>query len=163
MKSLLIVGAGEFGQLVKELAELQNYEKINFLDDNSELAIGKTSDCVKFKEEYTDFIVAIGNPVVRRSVIEQMELHFHLATIIHPTAVVSPTAQIEKGCVIEAHTVINTGAKVGKACLINAGAVVNHNSRVSDFCQVDCNAVIAADATVLENTKVISCSVWTEK
>ena len=161
--SLIIIGAGEYGQLVKELAELQGYEKIAFLDDNSELAIGKTADYQKYTKEYTDFIVAIGNPTVRRRVVEMMEPYFTLATIIHPTAVISKSAQIEKGCVIEAHTVVNTGAKVGKACLINAGSVINHNSRVSDYCQVDCNAVIAADTIVLEYTKVTSCSVWNEK
>lgn len=41
MKSLLIIGAREFGHLVKELAELQSYEKIDFLDDDSEIAVGK--------------------------------------------------------------------------------------------------------------------------
>jgi len=163
MKSLLIVGAGEFGQLVKELAELQNYNRIDFLDDNSEFVIGKTADYLKFKDEYTDFIVAIGNPIVRKKLVEQMEVHFNLATIIHPTAVISKTAQIERGCVIEAHTVINIGAKVEKASFINAGAVVNHNSVVKDYCQVDCNAVVAADAVVPKNTKVTSCSVWKEK
>lgn len=160
VRSLLIIGAGEFGQLVKELAELQGYEKIAFLDDNSGLAIGKTADYQKFTKEYSHFIVAIGNPVVRRNVVEMLEPCFTLATIMHPTAVISPSAQIEKGCVIEAHTVINTGTKVGKACLINAGSVVNHNSIVSDYCQVDCNAVVAADAIVPEYTKVTSCSVW---
>lgn len=33
MKSLLIVGAGGYGQLVKEIAELNDYEKIDYLDD----------------------------------------------------------------------------------------------------------------------------------
>ena len=161
--SLIIIGAGEYGQLVKELAELQGYEKIDFLDDNSELAIGKTEEFQKFIDTYTDFIVAIGNPTVRKRVVEMMESCFKLATIIHQTAVISKSAQIEKGCVIEAHTVINAGAEVGKACLINAGSVINHNSMVNDYCQVDCNAVIAADAVVPEYTKVTSCSVWNEK
>ena len=163
MKNLLIVGAGEYGQLVKEIAELLGYEKIDFLDDHAKEAIGKTFDYQMFKDLYTEFIVAIGNPIVRRKVVEQMEKDFLLATIVHPTAVISKTAKIKRGCVIEANAVINTATEIGKACLINAGAVVNHNSRVRDYCQVDCNAVVAADAIVRDNTKIQSCTVWKEK
>lgn len=163
MKSLLIVGAGQYGQLVKEIAELLGYEKIDFLDDNSQFAIGKMSDYQKFMGEYEEFIVAIGNPLVRRTVVEQMEKFFLLTTIIHPTASISRSAKLKRGCVIEANSVINTAVEIGKACFINAGAVVNHNSRIGDYCQIDCNAVVAAGTCVPENTKIHSCTVWKEK
>lgn len=163
MKSLLIVGAGQFGQLVKEIAELSGYEKIDFLDDNSQIAIGKMSNYQKFIGEYTEFTVAIGNPLIRRNVVEQMEESFSLATIIHPSASISRSAKLKRGCVIEANSVVNSAAEIGKACLINAGSVVNHNSIVSDYCQIDCNAVVAAGVNVPENTKVHSCTVWVEK
>lgn len=163
MKSLLIVGAGEFGQLVKELAETLGYEKIDFLDDYSKLAVGKVEEYQKFEGIYQEFIVAIGNPSMRRMFVKKLETSFGLSTLIHPTAVISKSAKIAAGCVIEANAVVNTGAAVGKACFINAGSVVNHNSKVNDYCQIDCNAVVAADAVVSENTKVISCTVWCEK
>ena len=41
-KNLLILGAGQYGQVAKEIAEETGYfDKIAFLDDNSEQAIGK--------------------------------------------------------------------------------------------------------------------------
>ena len=162
-ETLLIVGAGEYGQLVKELAETLGYKKIDFLDDNSELAIGKVEEYQQFAPDYENFIVAIGNPNVRRQIIEKLQHSFALCTLIHPTAVVSKTAIIGEGCVIEANAVVNTAAYIGKACLVNAGSVVNHNSRICDYCQIDCNAVVASDAVVPENTKVSSCIVWNEK
>lgn len=162
-ETLLIVGAGEFGQLVKELAEILGYKKIDFLDDNSKIAIGKVKDYQQFVPEYENFIVAIGNPKVRRQTIEKLQHSFALCTLIHPTAVVSKTALLGAGCVVEANTVVNTGACIGTACFINAGSVVNHNSLVNDYCQIDCNAVVAADTVVPENTKVSSCIVWNEK
>lgn len=73
MKSLLIIGAGEYGHLVKELAEDCGYDKIAFLDDNSFEAIGKVSDAHLWKEEYTEFFIAIGNPKVRENVIAALE------------------------------------------------------------------------------------------
>ena len=42
MNNLLIIGAGQYGAMIKESARaLNEYDKIDFLDDNSVLAIGK--------------------------------------------------------------------------------------------------------------------------
>lgn len=160
MKSLLIVGAGEYGQLVKELATTLGYNKIGFLDDNSSEAIGQISDYSSFSGEYSDFVVAIGNPIVRKEFFDIMSSIFTPVTLVSTFAYISPTAVISPGCIIESGSVINTAANVGIGCIINAGAVINHNSKVSDFCQVDCNAVIAAGGFVPEGMKIKSGQVW---
>lgn len=44
-KNLLILGASGHGRVVKETAEAMNvFDEIGFLDDNSEMAIGKLND-----------------------------------------------------------------------------------------------------------------------
>ena len=45
-KNLLIIGAGSLGAIAKEIAEeiaeeMGTFQKIDFLDDDSDLAIGK--------------------------------------------------------------------------------------------------------------------------
>lgn len=62
MKSLLIIGAGEYGHLVKELAEDCGYGKIAFLDDNSSEAIGTVADATKWKDDYKEFVAVSWNP-----------------------------------------------------------------------------------------------------
>ena len=158
MKSLLIIGAGGYGRLVKELAELLGYEKIDFLDDNSPLAVGKVQELEILQNEYDGTIVAIGNPAIREKLFRKVK---RPVSIIHPSAVISPSAQIGEGCVIEAGTVINTAATVQNSCFICAGAVVNHNAEVEEFCQIDCNAVVGSGMIVPSGTKVESCTVYT--
>ena len=51
MKSILIIGAGGHGQVVAEIAEDCGYLKIAYLDDNSDLAIGKINEMDKFRSE----------------------------------------------------------------------------------------------------------------
>ena len=160
MKSLIIVGAGEYGRLIKELAELCGYEKIGFLGDNSELAVGKVGEYKCFEQEYTDYIVAIGNSNIREDITNKLSSTYTLVSLVHPTAVISKSAQMEAGCVVEAQAVFHTEAKLGRGCFVNAGAVVNHNSIVESYCQIDCNAVVAARAIVPQKTKVASCTVW---
>ena len=154
MKALIIVGAGEFGHVVKELAESLGYDKIGFLDDNSPEAIGKVADFETFVGEYEEFVVSIGNPAVRERLYVELSGAFAAATLVSPRAYVSPSAVLGSGCIVEPMAVVNTGATVGVACIINAGAVVNHNAVVEDFCQVDCGAVVGARECVKKGTKV---------
>ena len=43
--NLLILGAGGHGRVVKETAvAMGNFDRVDFLDDHSELAIGKCED-----------------------------------------------------------------------------------------------------------------------
>lgn len=154
---LLIVGAGGYGHIVKEIAILNGYETVNFLDDNSPIAVGRISELEIIEARYDGSIVAIGNPEIKEKIFGKLKKP---TTIIHPSAVVSTSAFIGDGCVIEANAVINSEAVIGEGVFICAGAVVNHNSIVGKFCQVDCNAVVAMGAEVPKGHKVESCTVF---
>lgn len=148
--NLLILGAGEYGQLVKELAK-NKYTTIDFLDDKSVVAIGKFEEYKNLKNKYSDAIVAIGNNEVRMEwLIRLKEAGFNLPILISNKAYVSSTAVIEEGCIVEPMSVINANAKVEKGTIISAGAVVNHNAVVKQGCHIDCNAVVGTDAIVPE-------------
>ena len=145
--NLLIMGAGEYGQLVKELARNQ-FLLIDFLDDSSETAIGTFSDYEKYAGKYRT-IVAVGNNELRLEWLNKLEgAGFELPIIISPQAFVSPSAIIEPGCIIEPMAVIHANAIIKKGSIISAGAVVNHNATVSEGCHIDCNSVVGADAVV---------------
>lgn len=153
---LLIVGAGGYGRLVREIAEAQGYI-VDFLDDNSPLAVRKVEDIEKIEDEYDGSIVAIGNPEIKEKIFRRLK---HPVSLIHPSAVVSKSAAVGLGCVIEANSVVNSEAVVKDGSFICAGAVVNHNALVGEFCQIDCNAVVAMGAEVPEKMKVESCTVF---
>lgn len=159
-KSLLIIGYGQYGHLVEELAKECGYEKIGALDDNSTEAMDKTQEVEKYKNQYSDFVVAIGNPALRKKFTENLKETMKQATLIHPTAYISPSAIIEPGCIIEPQVVVLTQAVVRQACIINAGAVINHDSTVGEYSQVGCNAVVAARAQVPAQTKVMHCQCY---
>ena len=149
---LLILGAGEYGKLVKELA-LSSYEKIDFLDDNSEEAIGKIDDCAKFKDEYDYAIVAIGDNELRIKLLERLETAgFNIPTIISDKAYVSKTAKIASGVVIEPFVTIHTNVTIEKGAIISAGAVINHDAIVKKGSHIDCNAIVGAAAAVPEKS-----------
>lgn len=162
-KKLLIVGAGIYGVVAKEIAESMScFEKISFVDDEKKKTqdgievVGTTADLDKLAVEYSNIIVAIGNSDARLSLLNKIEeeLPFAIATLISPKAYISPSAQIGKASIIEPMAVVHTGAVISRGCIISAGAVVNHGSVCEEMCHIDCNAVVGGQCTVPVGTKV---------
>lgn len=155
-KNLLIVGAGQYGMVAMEVAQAMScFDKIDFVDDKSPLAIGKVSDLTLLAQSYSHAIIAIGNPQIRASIAQQLTLvGLEPATLIHPRAYVSPSATLAKGCIVEPMAVVNAAAQIGEFSFICAGAIVNHNAQVGEFCHIDCGALVKARQVIPPNTKV---------
>lgn len=162
-ENLLILGAGQYGLLVKEIAESTGkFSKIDFLDDANPIAVGKLEDYARLRGDYGCAVVAMGNPALRLAYLKRLEqAGYQIPVLRHPSAVVMPSARLGKGCVLEAMVVVNSNAVVGDGGLLCAGSVINHNATVGNVCQIDCNAVVAARATVPDGTKVPCATVFT--
>lgn len=154
--NLLILGAGQFGQVAKEVAEsMGRFGRIAFLDDNSDLAIGKLEDREKFVAEFSYAFVAIGDSDLRLKYIEKLEEScFVIAVLVSPKAYVSPSAQLMKGTIVAPGAVVNANSTVAVGCFVCAGATVDHNSFVGDGCQLDCGSVVGSNAILLAKTKL---------
>ncbi len=161
---LLILGAGGYGAMVKEIAAaLGCYSQIDFLDDSfgsgrtadvfCESSIGKLDAASAFLDRYNYAIVAIGNPDVRKRYTEQLKSDgYRIATLISSQAYVSPSAVLKEGSVIEPLACVHSHAEVGEGTFVSSGAVVNHNSAVGNYCHVDCNAVVMTGTVVPDGT-----------
>ena len=148
--------------MVREIAESMGcFDQIDFLDDNNSLAIGPCMACADYVDRYRYAVVAIGNAELRMAQIEMLEAAgYEIATLVAPTAYVSPSAKLGKGTVIEPNAGVQTGASVGLGCIISSGAVVRHNACLGNVCHVDCNAVVLSGATVPIGTVISPISVY---
>lgn len=165
IQNLLILGAGQYGRVVKETAEAMGcFSRIEFLDDNSPIAIGKLQDFEDYVHAYHCAFVAMGNPQIRKTWLDRLEqAGFELPVLIHPKAYVSASAQLGKVTIVEPMAVVNSEAVVERGCLVCAGSVINHNAHIMPVCQIDCNAVVASNTVVPEGTKVFSGTVFERK
>ena len=156
MDNLLIIGAGQYGAMIKESARALNiYDKIAFLDDNCDEALGKIAEYEKFVQTYKCAIVAIGDGEIRLRITEKLkETGYEIVSFISRRAYVSPSAKIAEGCVIEPMSVISTDVEIGRCTIISSGAVVNHNSTVAEGCHINCNATVRSNSSVPAKTKV---------
>ena len=154
MKRLLIIGASGHGKVVADIARLNGYQEIVFLDDDPEVkqcgqypVIGTSSDVSDIDG---GVVVAIGNAKIRRR-IQQSVNRERIVTLVHPNAVVSD-AQIGCGTVVMAGAVINPGAMIGEGCIINTSSSVDHDCRIGNYAHVAVGAHMAGNVEIGDET-----------
>lgn len=146
--NLLILGAGNHGCTVRELAEsLRIFSRIAFLDDDPEntLALGRCGDCARFRDQYPVAIAAVGDRELRLRWMRMLAREgFVLPVLIHPTAVVSPSAQIGYGTVVDARAAIGAGAQIGSGSVIASGATVDRGVVLPEGSMIRCGQVVTS-------------------
>ena len=81
---------------------------------------------------------------------------YNIPILIHPTAYVSPTAQIASGCIIRVKAVVSRDVKLGEATILNVGALIDHHVQIGYGCHILMGAVVRNKARVEPLTRVES-------
>lgn len=79
---------------------------------------------------------------------------FTLATVVHPRAVVAPSARLGEGTFVAAGAVVNPDAVVGENCIVNTGALVDHDCRLGDFVHLAPGVALSGAAVVGDRSHV---------
>lgn len=155
MKRLFIVGCSGHGKVAADIAVKNgNYDQICFLDDHPKHEccmgfpiVGDSSYAQILPED--EVFLAIGNPKIRERLMKQyQERGVHLATLIHPNAVVGIHVKIGVGTILMAGAVVNPDTELGEGVIINTGATVDHDNRIADYAHVSVGAHLAGTVSV---------------
>lgn len=155
IERLAIIGASGHGKVITDIAIACGVSNIIFYDDRwQELGqhygcsvIGSVADAFSHAAtRYDAAIVAIGNAKIRSKI--QKQLQKVAPALIHPSAVVSPSAQLGQGTVVMPNAVVNADTVIGDGVIINTGAVVEHDSKIGDYSHICPNAALAGGVTV---------------
>jgi sugar O-acyltransferase (sialic acid O-acetyltransferase NeuD family) len=157
MRSLAIIGASGHAKVVADAALCSGWEQVTFYDDRWPKIenigpcniIGTTQNCLADASKYDGIIIAIGDNSAR---MEKLTLflneNIHLATIIHPSAIISATAKIEPGSVIFAKAVLNPDCSIGAGTIINTGAIIEHDCIIGYAAHISPGVCLAGNVQV---------------
>lgn len=149
---LIILGSGGYGKTVADVAEQLGYTPI-FLDDS--IPGASLNSFASYIHNTSSFIPAFGNNAFRLKWINKLHDNgAKLATLIHPSAYVSPTASIYEGCVVLPKAVINTDAIIKNGCIINLGAIIDHGCIIEEGCHICLGAIVKGDNHIKSLTKI---------
>jgi UDP-perosamine 4-acetyltransferase len=97
--------------------------------------------------------VALGDNRVRMKLSKMLQdLTIQQPTIIHRSAVVSPSAQIGWGSVIMPGAVVGAACRIGSGVIVNTAAHIDHDGKVGDYCHIGPGCHIAGNVTLQEGS-----------
>lgn len=151
MNKLIIIGASGHGKVVADIAALNGYKDIVFLDNDSGIktcaghpVLGPDT---MTSELDGDVFVAVGNAEIRKKLMER-DANRIFPVLIHPSAVIAESAEVGAGSVVMAGAVINPGARIGKGCIINTSSSVDHDCMVGDYVHISVGAHLSGTVVV---------------
>lgn len=150
--SLMVFGAGGHGRVVADAALLENRWATIFASDrNPSSCQGELLPGIALLGVDTvlrsdmSVHISIGSSLARQKEAELWG-HEHLASVIHPAAVVSRFSRIAAGCFVAAGAVVGPAATIGTCVIINHGAVIDHDVEIGAFSHIAPNAVLGGHA-----------------
>jgi sugar O-acyltransferase (sialic acid O-acetyltransferase NeuD family) len=155
---LIVIGAGGYGRAVAEAAVASGaYALVGFADDRwpdldpigSVPILGRIGDLPALREQAPAAVVAIGNNAKRRELSGlALAVGFELASILHPRAIVSPSAEVGRGVTVMAGAVVGCEARLGDGVVVSTGAVIDHHCHLADFAQVSAGACMGGGSSL---------------
>ncbi len=159
MSALLLVGGGGHAKVVLDVARAAGFSVSGFLDpDPSAPPIGEVrrlggdeaAPALRAQGLALAF-VALGDNRLRRKIGEHLRTQgFGLVTLIHPSAVVSPSALIGAGTAVMPLAVVNAAAHIGDHVIVNTSAIVEHDCVLGDGVHLAPCSVLGGGCTLGE-------------
>lgn len=165
MKKVVILGDSGHSKVISDL--IHSNEGISLtakLDDRYDevfvrdgVTKGPIAHLRHLLQEEPDICVVfgIGSNTVRKKLVKELGLpRTSFISLIHPTAVISPSAVIGLGTVVMPRVVVNAEAKIGDHAILNTGSVIEHDCKVADYVHISPQAILAGGVAVGEGAHV---------
>lgn len=158
---LAIYGTGGSGRELYEIISVTRewdgrWEEFIFIDDTRPESTFLSCRMVPFDSFYKLFsaddievAIAVGEPSVRRALYERVTgAGYRLATIIHPTCALSPSAVFGQGVIVKDSVSISAGAVIKNNAYINGISMIGHDVEIGEHSQISSHVVIAGNTKV---------------
>jgi sugar O-acyltransferase (sialic acid O-acetyltransferase NeuD family) len=92
---------------------------------------------------------AVGDPHIReRMMLEAASFGLAAAPVVHPSAIVAPTARLGEGIVVFPRVVISVDTEIGQHTHLNTAASIHHDVRIGRYVTVSPGAHLCGNTAV---------------
>ena len=169
----VIIGAGRMGAETLQVAnQMGVIEIVGFLDDLIESGsvggcpiLGGEKVAKKLLDREPDLkaVVAIGNPITRKSVVKRYQkIGFSFGNLIHPSAVVPESVSTGSGCVVLAGCVFTVDIQIKNHVIFNPCISVAHDAVIGSYVMINSQVAINGNVIIEDGVYVGTGAILTE-
>jgi sugar O-acyltransferase (sialic acid O-acetyltransferase NeuD family) len=166
--AILVYGGGGHGKaLIDLLRALNTYHIVAVIDDSlsPDMQVmgvtvrGGSSALTELYEQGVRLAVnavgGIGNLSTRVKVFERLtEAGFTCPSLVHPSAVIEPSAHLAEAVQVMPHAYVGSEAEVGYGVIVNTGAIVSHDCQIGEYANLSPGAILAGEVQVGEGALI---------
>jgi sugar O-acyltransferase (sialic acid O-acetyltransferase NeuD family) len=153
-----IIGYSGHGYVVIETAMAMGVHVTGYFDQSEKmlnpyhlkyLGSEKAETAIPYLTASTWF-VSIGDNVIRAKIYQYIvSITPQISpNIIHPSAIISPTATLGQGVLIPAGVIVNALVKIGNGVVCNTRCVIEHECQIGDFSFIGPGVVLCGNVTL---------------
>jgi UDP-perosamine 4-acetyltransferase len=164
MRRIIVIGAGGHAKVVIEAIRAAGMGEIVGLIDSQPSGpavqevpiLGGDERLPSLRREgVADAVVAIGSNVLREKIGRNLVgLGFSLPAVVHPAALISPSARVGDGAVIMVRAVVGVETTIGPLAIVNTGAVLDHDNVIESAAHIAPGCSLAGNVKVGARTLV---------
>jgi sugar O-acyltransferase (sialic acid O-acetyltransferase NeuD family) len=178
MEKLYIFGSGGFAKevfcLLTDLDKISStkiYEEFFFVVPDKQYISEKIMGVTlipesEFNPNSGNVVIAIGNPDIRKKVVEKLPKSVIYPSFIHPNVVLSEFNHLGIGNIIAAGSVLTCNIKIGNHSHFNLNSTIGHDCIIGDFftsapgvnlsgnCKIGDSVYLGANSCVKEGIKI---------
>ena len=158
---LIYGGGGHAKALIDVVRAMGVYQIAGILDDNPAVrgdllgvpVLGGAEQLPLLYEKGVRLAVnavgGIGDVKIRIQIFERLaQAGFSFPTLIHPSAVIEPSALLKDGVQVFPMAYVGSEVKAGFGTIINTGAIISHECQLGDFVNISPGAILAGQVKV---------------
>jgi acetyltransferase EpsM len=164
---LLLYGGGGHAKAVIDLSRSLGYNLAGIVDDGIPagtliLGVPVLGGAELLPELFArgirlaaNAVGGIGNVAVRLKVWEQLKaVGFKFPALIHPAAVIEPSAVIADGVQVLPLTYVGSASRIGFGSILNAHVVISHDCNLGEVVNLSPGAILAGGVTVEDHCQI---------
>lgn len=166
--ALIVYGGGGHGKAVIDLVRsLNTFEIVGIVDDRLPVGSEVLGVPVLGGGEILESLVSrgvrlaanaiggIGNITPRVEVFDKLKAAgFSFPTLVHPSAVVEPSARLDAGVQIFPHAYVGSDAEIGFGCILNIAALAPHDCVLEEVVNLSPGVMLAGRVYIGKHTLI---------
>lgn len=163
-KRVIIIGNGGHASVLTEILLQQQVDIIGFTAPTKQknefqlVYLGDDEAIKNYSSDDVALVMGLGmiRPKSWREKIycEFKEQGYSFLTVVHPSAVVSPSVYLGEGVQVMAGAIIQTNTKIADNTIVNTGAIVDHDGQIGSHVHIAPGTKISGNVSIGRSTHI---------